>query len=60
MNHDIWETVGASVLRDDARLTRIFRDLSIGAAHRNPQQRVFFWGEIARAKLGEPRAVWGY
>jgi 3-hydroxy-9,10-secoandrosta-1,3,5(10)-triene-9,17-dione monooxygenase len=60
LNHDIWETVGASVLRDDARLTRIFRDLAIGAAHRNPQQREFFWGEIARAKLGEPRATWGY
>jgi 3-hydroxy-9,10-secoandrosta-1,3,5(10)-triene-9,17-dione monooxygenase len=60
MNHDIWETVGASVLRDDARLVRIFRDMAIGAAHRNPQQREFFWGEIARAKLGEPRATWGY
>jgi 3-hydroxy-9,10-secoandrosta-1,3,5(10)-triene-9,17-dione monooxygenase len=55
MQSDIWQTVGASVARDGERMARVFRDLSVAVAHRNPQQRDFFYGEIAREALGEPR-----
>jgi len=55
MQSDIWQTVGASVARDGERMARVFRDLSVAIAHRNPQQRDFFYGEIAREVLGEPR-----
>jgi hypothetical protein len=55
MQSDIWQTVGASVARDGERIARVFRDLSVAVAHRNPQQRDFFYGEIAREALGEPR-----
>jgi len=56
MQADLWQTMGASAARDDARITRVFRDMAIGIAHRNPQLRDFFYGEIARAALGEPRS----
>jgi len=55
MNEDIWQTVGASVARDGERMARVFRDLSVAVAHRNAQQRDFFYGEIGREALGEPR-----
>jgi 3-hydroxy-9,10-secoandrosta-1,3,5(10)-triene-9,17-dione monooxygenase len=55
MQSDVWQTVGASVARDGQRMARVFRDLSVGVAHRNPQQRGYFFGEIAREVLGEPR-----
>ena len=56
MQADLWQTVGASAARDDARITRVFRDMAVAIAHRNPQLRDFFYGEIGRAALGEPRA----
>ena len=54
MQADIWQTVGASAARDDARITRVFRDMALAIAHRNPQQRGFLYGEIGRGALGEP------
>jgi hypothetical protein len=51
--------MGASAARDDARMTRVFRDMAIAVAHRNPQMREMFYGEIGRAALGEPRIPLG-
>jgi 3-hydroxy-9,10-secoandrosta-1,3,5(10)-triene-9,17-dione monooxygenase len=59
MQADLWQTVGASVARDGERMARVFRDLSVAAAHRNPQMREMFYGEIGRAALGEPRIPFG-
>jgi 3-hydroxy-9,10-secoandrosta-1,3,5(10)-triene-9,17-dione monooxygenase len=56
VNDDLWQKVGASVLRDGQRLPRVFRDLSIGIAHRNAMMREFFYGEIGRGGLGLTRA----
>jgi 3-hydroxy-9,10-secoandrosta-1,3,5(10)-triene-9,17-dione monooxygenase len=54
MQGDLWQTVGASAARDDARITRVFRDMALAIAHRNPQQRGYLYGEIGRGALGEP------
>jgi len=59
INDDLWQTMGASVARDDQRMTRIFRDLAVAAAHRNLQMRDLMYGEIAREALGEPRIPFG-
>jgi 3-hydroxy-9,10-secoandrosta-1,3,5(10)-triene-9,17-dione monooxygenase len=59
MNDDLWQTVGASAARDDQRMARVFRDLAVGAAHRNLQLRDLMYGEIAREALGEPRVPFG-
>jgi len=59
MNDDLWKTVGASVARDGQRMTRVFRDLAVGVAHRNPQFRDLMYGEIAREALGQPRVPFG-
>jgi 3-hydroxy-9,10-secoandrosta-1,3,5(10)-triene-9,17-dione monooxygenase len=59
IDRDLWQTMGASVARDDARMTRVFRDMAIAAAHRNPQLRDLFYGETGRAALGEPRIPFG-
>jgi 3-hydroxy-9,10-secoandrosta-1,3,5(10)-triene-9,17-dione monooxygenase len=59
LDEDLWQTVGASAARDDARMTRVFRDMAIAVAHRNPQMREMFYGEIGRAALGEPRIPLG-
>ena len=59
MNEDLWQTMGASAARDDQRMTRVFRDLAVGAAHRNLQFRDLMYGEIAREALGEPRVPFG-
>jgi 3-hydroxy-9,10-secoandrosta-1,3,5(10)-triene-9,17-dione monooxygenase len=55
IDDDLWQTVGASVARDGQRMARVFRDMSVAVAHRNPQLRDMFYGEIGRAALGEPR-----
>jgi 3-hydroxy-9,10-secoandrosta-1,3,5(10)-triene-9,17-dione monooxygenase len=55
VDDDLWQTVGASVARDGERMERIFRDMAVAVAHRNPQLRDFFYVEIGRAALGEPR-----
>jgi 3-hydroxy-9,10-secoandrosta-1,3,5(10)-triene-9,17-dione monooxygenase len=59
VDDDLWQTVGASVARDGERMARIFRDMAVAVAHRNPQLRDHFYGEIARAALGEPRIIHG-
>jgi 3-hydroxy-9,10-secoandrosta-1,3,5(10)-triene-9,17-dione monooxygenase len=59
VNHDLWETVGASEGRDGKRMQRIFRDMAIAAAHRNTQFRDLMYGEVAREALGEPRIPLG-
>ena len=58
-NEDLWQTMGASAARDDARISRVFRDMSIAVAHRNPQMREMIYGEIGRWALGEPRVPFG-
>jgi 3-hydroxy-9,10-secoandrosta-1,3,5(10)-triene-9,17-dione monooxygenase len=59
VNHDLWQTVGASVARDGQRMQRIFRDMAVAGAHRNAQLRDMMYGEIAREALGEPRIPFG-
>jgi 3-hydroxy-9,10-secoandrosta-1,3,5(10)-triene-9,17-dione monooxygenase len=59
VNHDLWETVGASEARDGRRMQRVFRDMAVAAAHRNTQFRDLMYGEIAREVLGEPRVPLG-
>jgi hypothetical protein len=36
-------------------MERIFRDMAVAIAHRNPQLRDYYYGEVGRAALGEPR-----
>jgi 3-hydroxy-9,10-secoandrosta-1,3,5(10)-triene-9,17-dione monooxygenase len=55
VDDDLWQTVGASVARDGERMERIFRDMAVAVAHRNPQLRDYYYGEVGRAALGEPR-----
>jgi 3-hydroxy-9,10-secoandrosta-1,3,5(10)-triene-9,17-dione monooxygenase len=55
MQGDLWQTVGASVARDHERMARVYRDLSVAVAHRNPMLRDMWYGEIGRGALGEPR-----
>jgi hypothetical protein len=59
VNRDLWQTMGASAARDGERLSRVFRDLAVAAAHRNAQLRDMMYGEIAREALGEPRIPFG-
>ncbi len=59
IDHDLWQTVGASVARDGQRMARIFRDMAVAAAHRNTQLRDMWFGESGRASLGEPRIPLG-
>jgi hypothetical protein len=51
--------VGANVARDGERMTRVFRDMAVAAAHRNLQLRDMFYGDIGRAALGEPVRIPG-
>jgi 3-hydroxy-9,10-secoandrosta-1,3,5(10)-triene-9,17-dione monooxygenase len=60
VNHDLWQTVGASEGRDGRRMQRIFRDMAVAGAHRNAQLRDMMYGEIAREALGEPRVPFGH
>jgi 3-hydroxy-9,10-secoandrosta-1,3,5(10)-triene-9,17-dione monooxygenase len=55
VDDDLWQTVGASVARDGERMERIFRDMAVAIAHRNPLLRDYYYVEVARAALGEPR-----
>jgi hypothetical protein len=59
VSRDLWQTMGASVARDGERMTRVYRDMAVAAAHRNLQFREMMYGEIARAALGEPRIPFG-
>ncbi len=51
---DLVRTVGASLLKAGERMERIYRDLSIGNAHRNTALRDWAYREIALAHLGLP------
>jgi len=59
IDEDLWQTVGANVARDGGRMTRVFRDMAVAAAHRNLQLRDMFYGDIGRAALGEPTRIPG-
>ena len=49
---DLVRTVGASAIRAGQRMERIYRDLSIGNAHRNTSLRDWAFRELACAHLG--------
>ena len=55
IDEDLWQTVGVSVAREGQRMERIFRDMAVAVAHRNPLLRDWAYGEIARTALGLPR-----
>ena len=49
---DLARTVGASFLRSGERMERIYRDMSIGNAHRNTSFRDWAFRELACLHLG--------
>jgi 3-hydroxy-9,10-secoandrosta-1,3,5(10)-triene-9,17-dione monooxygenase len=51
---EIVRTIGASLLRAGERIERIYRDMSIGNAHRNTSFRDWAYRELALAHLGLP------
>ncbi len=51
---DLVRTVGASVMKTGERMERIYRDLTIGNAHRNTSARDWAFRELACAHLGIP------
>jgi 3-hydroxy-9,10-secoandrosta-1,3,5(10)-triene-9,17-dione monooxygenase len=51
---DLIRTIGASLLKQGERIERIFRDMTIGNAHRNTSARDFMFRELARAHFGLP------
>ena len=51
---DLVRTAGASLLGKDQRMERIYRDLSIGNAHRNTSLRDWAYRELALAYFGLP------
>jgi 3-hydroxy-9,10-secoandrosta-1,3,5(10)-triene-9,17-dione monooxygenase len=51
---DLIRTVGASLLKQGERLERIYRDMSVGNAHRNTSLRDWVYREIALAHFGLP------
>ncbi len=56
---DLVRTVGASLIRSGERMERIYRDLSIGNAHRNTSLRDWAFRELACAHLGIPTETHG-
>src|SRR5262249_49515284 len=51
---DLVRTVGASLLKRGERLERIYRDMSVGNAHRNTSLRDWAFRELALAHFGMP------
>jgi 3-hydroxy-9,10-secoandrosta-1,3,5(10)-triene-9,17-dione monooxygenase len=51
---DLIRTVGASLLKRGERLERIYRDMSVGNAHRNTSVRDWAFRELALANFGMP------
>ncbi len=49
---DLVRTVGASLIKTGERMERIYRDMSIGNAHRNTAFRDFQFRELACAHFG--------
>jgi 3-hydroxy-9,10-secoandrosta-1,3,5(10)-triene-9,17-dione monooxygenase len=57
MQSEIFRTAGSSASRHGERIERIYRDLSMGNSHRNVLLRDLSYREIARARLGLPKAM---
>ena len=57
MQADIFRTSGSSAARHGERLERIYRDLSMGNSHRNTLLRDLCYREVARERLGLPKAL---
>jgi 3-hydroxy-9,10-secoandrosta-1,3,5(10)-triene-9,17-dione monooxygenase len=51
---DLVRTIGASLMKEGERIERIYRDLSIGNAHRNTSLRDWAYRELALAHFGLP------
>jgi 3-hydroxy-9,10-secoandrosta-1,3,5(10)-triene-9,17-dione monooxygenase len=51
---DLVRTLGASFLRSGQRMERIYRDMSIGNAHRNTSLRDWAYRELAMTRFGIP------
>jgi 3-hydroxy-9,10-secoandrosta-1,3,5(10)-triene-9,17-dione monooxygenase len=51
---DLIRTVGASAMKTGERMERIYRDMSIGNAHRNTSFRDWAYRELALTHLGLP------
>jgi 3-hydroxy-9,10-secoandrosta-1,3,5(10)-triene-9,17-dione monooxygenase len=51
---DLIRTIGASLLKQGERIERIYRDMSIGNAHRNTSLRDWAYRELALAHFGLP------
>jgi 3-hydroxy-9,10-secoandrosta-1,3,5(10)-triene-9,17-dione monooxygenase len=56
---DLIRTVGASLIKQGERMERIYRDMSIGNAHRNTSLRDWAYREIALAHFGLPGQLAG-
>jgi 3-hydroxy-9,10-secoandrosta-1,3,5(10)-triene-9,17-dione monooxygenase len=56
---EVFRTAGSSAATTDSRLVRVYRDLSMLHSHRNMLLREWAYGEIARERLGLPRAGLG-
>jgi 3-hydroxy-9,10-secoandrosta-1,3,5(10)-triene-9,17-dione monooxygenase len=51
---DLIRTIGASLIKQGERIERIYRDMTIGNAHRNTSLRDWAYREIALAHFGLP------
>jgi 3-hydroxy-9,10-secoandrosta-1,3,5(10)-triene-9,17-dione monooxygenase len=51
---DLVRTIGASLMKQGERIERIYRDMSIGNAHRNTSLRDWAYRELALAHFGLP------
>lgn len=56
MQSEIFRTAGSSAATDGSRFERIFRDMAMLNSHRNTVLREWAFGELARERLGLPRA----
>jgi 3-hydroxy-9,10-secoandrosta-1,3,5(10)-triene-9,17-dione monooxygenase len=54
---DLIRTAGASLLKQGERLERIYRDMTVGNAHRNTSLRDWAYREIALAHFGLPGQI---
>ena len=51
---DLVRTIGAGVVKAGERIERVYRDMSIGNAHRNTSLRDWAYRELALAQFGLP------
>ena len=57
MQADLTRTIGASLMKEGERIERIYRDMSIGNAHRNTAMRDWMFRELALAHFGLPGQI---